>query len=593
MSTNSSHFVAVCRTHASQRANRRAYLFSDETAENEELTFGSLDLAARAIGAAIQERDLVGERVLLLFDSGPDFVRSFFGCLYGGAIAVPVNLPTRKQRLEKIRAILIDSGAKVALTTAQIAADLKAGDLALECLELGDLLSASGLDRADSWRELEFSSESPAFLQYTSGSTGSPKGVVVTHGNLLANEEMIKRSFGHDEDTVFVGWLPLFHDMGLVGNVLQPAYLGIPCVLVPPIQFVQQPWKWLQLISQYKATTSGAPNFAYELCVHRIPDDELANVDLSSWKVAFNGAEPIRAETMERFIQKFGPYGFRRETFYPCYGMAEATLFISGGIPAQPPVIRSVRAEDLELGDLASQSARGTSESSKTRILVGCGRSWMDEKILIVDPNTSQECPPRVVGEIWVAGPNVAGGYWNNPEATKLTFQATTAAGEGPFLRTGDLGFIEDGELFVTGRIKDVIIIAGRNHYPQDIEQTTAKSHPAFMGRPGAAVPLLVDNREDVAVVQEVGRSFLSADTDDPEVGRKLRARIREAINAEHGITPRMIVLIGPASLPMTTSGKVQRSRCRAMLREKSFVEVLVPTVKQPVLAGARTEGSH
>ncbi|MGH9362673.1 MAG: fatty acyl-AMP ligase, partial [Thermoanaerobaculia bacterium] len=327
---------------------------------------------------------------------------------------------------------------------------------------------------------------------------------MVTHGNLLHNEAMIAAAFGQSASSVIVGWLPLYHDMGLIGNVLQPLFVGATCILMSPTDFLQQPWRWLDAISRYRASTSGGPNFAYELCVQKIGAEQRAGLDLSSWEVAFNGAEPVRHDTMERFARAFSPCGFRREAFYPCYGLAEATLFVSGGGKGRAPLVMAVESPALE----RHQVAPAAPESPSGRALVGCGRPWMGQEVAIVDPESHRRCAPGQVGEIWVAGPSVAAGYWRQPEATEQDFRARLAdTGEGPFLRTGDLGFVHAGELFVAGRLKDLIILRGRNLYPQDIERTAEGSHPALRPGCGAAFSVDVEGEERLVVVQELDRN--------------------------------------------------------------------------------------
>jgi acyl-CoA synthetase (AMP-forming)/AMP-acid ligase II len=371
---------------------------------------------------------------------------------------------------------------------------------------------------------------------------------------LLDNQCAIAQAFGHTPETIVVGWLPLFHDMGLIGNVLQPLYLGRPCILMSPVDFLQRPFRWLQAISHFQATTSGGPNFAYDLCVRKIKPEQKASLDLSNWEIAFTGAEPVKAETLERFAETFKDCGFRKEAFYPCYGMAETTLFISGGSKTIPPVVKQVAKDTLEQNQIAVST-----EDNIAKNLVSCGQTRLDMQIKIVDPEALIECPPDRVGEIWVSGTSVAQGYWNRTSATKETFKAYLAdTQEGPFLRTGDLGFVQDNELFITGRIKDAIIIRGQNYYPQDIEQTIEKSDQAL--RPGcsAAFTIEIKGTERLIVVQEVERSYLRKLNMKEIVGN-----FREAVTAEHGLQVYATVLVKPGSIPKTSSGKIQRYACR------------------------------
>jgi deazaflavin-dependent oxidoreductase (nitroreductase family) len=413
-------------------------------------------------------------------------------------------------------------------------------------------------DAATLWSEPQLDGNSLAFLQYTSGSTASPKGVMVTHANLICNEQMIKEACRHTRDSNFVGWLPLYHDMGLIGNVLQPLYIGSRCIFMSPIAFLEKPFRWLKAISDFKASTSGGPNFAYDLCVRRVTEEQAASLDFSCWKIAFNGSEPIRYETLERFAAAFEKCGFRREALFPCYGLAEATLFVSGGQGAEAPVTCTIDADQLEQG----RSIETSSDNPKSKVLVASGSLASRQRAVIVDPKDLSECAARKVGEIWLAGPNVTKGYWGRPDESFETFHAELSdRQEGPFLRTGDVGFIKDGRLFVTGRIKDLIIIRGRNHYPQDIEQTVEKSHEAVRVGCCAAFSTRVDGEEDLVVVLEVDPRK-APDLDE------LIDLIRQEIVEEHDVQPQAVVLITRGTIPKTSSGKIQRGVCRARFLE-------------------------
>ena len=546
----------ILQQRAQQQRDDRAYIFlQDGETESGSFTYGELYKQATAIASHLQSYQ--GERALLLYPSGLEFIAAFFGCLYAGVIAVPVYPPRRNQKLSRLLAIAHDCQAKIALTTTSILPDLETrwterSELASLNLVATDIIEAN---------EKEFvpqpmTPESLAFLQYTSGSTGTPKGVMVTHGNIIHNQQLIKEAFGHGDRTIFVGWLPLFHDMGLIGNVLQPMYLGIPCILMPPLEFLMRPIRWFKAISKYRATTSGGPNFAYDLCVKKIKPEQLADLDLSSWDVAFNGAEPLRAETLAKFGKKFSQCGFNYNAFYPCYGMAETTLLAAGGNKNQKPVIQGVLARKLEK-NLVVPSEISWKES---QVLVGSGRPYrVGKKVIIVDPDSFIRCSPEQVGEIWVSSGSVATGYWNNPSATQETFQAYLKdTGEGPFLRTGDLGFVFNAELFVTGRLKDVLIIRGANYYPQDIELTVEKSHPALRPNGGAAFMVKLNGAERLVIVQEVERTYLRKLDVDEVLGN-----IRQAVTAEHALQVYTTVLIKPSSIPKTSSGKIQRHACR------------------------------
>lgn len=540
---------------AQYQSDKQAYIFlEDGETESNDLTYGELDKQARAIASHLQSWQ--GERALLLYPSGLEFITAFFGCLYAGLVAVPVYPPRRNQKLSRLLSIANDSGSSIALTTSSILADIEKrwkeeADLAQLKLVATDTIGANSQE----FVPFAVTPESLAFLQYTSGSTGTPKGVMVTHENIIHNQQSIQTAFGHSEQTIFAGWLPLFHDMGLIGNVLQPMYLGIPCILMPPVAFLQKPVRWLQMISKYRVTTSGGPNFAYDLCVKKVHADDLANLDLSSWDVAFNGAEPLQAKTLEQFGQKFAAYGFKYSAFYPCYGMAETTLFATGGNKNDLPVLCGVKAQELELNSVVESEI----SSDGSRVFVGVGRSYNNTKVIIVNPESLIRCSLGQVGEIWISGESVASGYWNRPEATQETFQGYLKDTENRyFLRTGDLGFLKDDELFITGRLKDLIIIRGRNHYPQDIEITVEKSHQALRANSSAAFSVEIQGEERLVVACEVERTYLQKLNQDEVI-----KEIRKAISSEHNLQVYGVLLLKTAGIPKTSSGKIQRHACR------------------------------
>ncbi|MBK1987682.1 fatty acyl-AMP ligase [Sphaerospermopsis aphanizomenoides BCCUSP55] len=565
-----STLVELLSYRSQNQPQQKAYTFlRDGETEEVSLTYQELDQKAQAIACHLQSLGAEGERALLLYPPGLEFISAFLGCLYAGVVAVPAYPPRQNMNFLRLQSIITDAEATVVLTTSSLLANLvnqwaKNPELSnMRWLATDDINSNLSSD----WQQPKLNQDTLAFLQYTSGSTGTPKGVMITHGNLLSNERYINIGFGHTEKTIVVGWLPLFHDMGLIGNVLQPLYLGLPSILMSPVAFLQKPLRWLQAISRYKATTSGGPNFAYDLCVRKITPEELSSLDLSSWEVAFNGAEPVRSDTLEQFAQYFAPCGFRKEALYPCYGMAETTLFVSGGLKTSPPLLYQVEAAALEENRVvATESEEGT------RTIVGCGRAWLDEKIAIVDPESLTLCPANQIGEIWVSGPSVAAGYWRRPEQTAETFQAYLSdTGEGPFLRTGDLGFLQDKELFVTGRLKDVIIIRGQNHYPQDIELTVQNSHPALRLNAGAAFTVDHKGQQRLVIVQEVERTSLRKLNIKEVVGN-----ITEAVIDNHGLQVYATVLIKPSSIPKTSSGKIQRHAC-----QRGFLENTLNVVEE------------
>jgi len=551
-----SNLVDLLRHRASHQGHDRAFTFLvDGETDEVHLTYQELDRQARAIAAWLESAGLEGERALLLYPAGLEFISAFFGCLYAGVVAVPAYPPRRNRSLSRIEAIADDAQAKVALTTSQV---LDRVQLVLD--ETPDLRNLRWMatdqlpPHADAdWQVPDVHGDTLAFLQYTSGSTGTPKGVMLTHANLMHNSALIAYAFEHTRSGSGVFWLPSYHDMGLIGGILQPLYIGQPNVLMSPMSFLQRPLRWLQAISRYRCTISGGPNFAYDLCVRKITAEQRATLDLSRWQLAFNGAEPVRADTLDRFARMFEPCGFRREAFYPCYGMAEATLIVSGGFKSAPPVVRTVDGRALE----SNQVVDALPDEESARELVSSGGNLLDQRIVIADPNTLRSVPSDQVGEIWVSGPSVSQGYWNRPGETEHTFRAYLKdTGEGPFLRTGDLGFLQDGELFITGRLKDLIIIRGLNHYPQDIEMTVDRCHPRLRSGNGAAVTVTVDGRDRLVIVHEVERRQQR----DLE---PIFEAVRRAVAAEHELQVEGVALLKAGTIPKTSSGKIQRHACR------------------------------
>lgn len=553
-------FDAIVRRRALEAPDRLSLRFVHEGQAGES-QFTALDLDRRARGVAAALLDVVppGERALLLYDHARDFIAGFLGCLYAGVVAVPLYSPRRNQSLSRVGLVAADARAALALTTRSIVAKLDGDLLRNAGLEKLRWLATDTLDDslADDWSGPVSRAKDLAFLQYTSGSTGEPKGVMVTHANLLHNSAAIRERFGHSENSRGVMWLPFYHDMGLIGGLLQPLFAGMSTTILPSTSVVQRPLLWLREISGFRANTSGGPNFIFDLCVEKIRDEDCTGLDLSCWDLAVNGAEPVRPETLDNFAARFGPYGFRREAFYPTYGMAETTLILTGGPKLRAPVVREFTAEELQSADVACATR-----------LVSCGSVIPVHELRIVDPQTGLECPARTVGEIWTRGPSAAQGYWQNPVSTVETFAATlTDSPEGEsWLRTGDLGVIDEGELFFAGRLKDLIIIRGKNHFPQDLEATATASHPALQTGAAAAFSHNGDRHEQLVLVLEVRREFrlkLSA----TEVVNAVRA----AILAEHQLEVASVVLLRPLGLPKTSSGKVQRRRCRRMFLDHSL----------------------
>jgi acyl-CoA synthetase (AMP-forming)/AMP-acid ligase II len=552
----------VVRRRAQTDGDRIAYTFLADDSSARSMTWSQLDRRASVIAAALLQRGAASQPVLLALPSGLAFIESLFGCWYAGAIALPVSLPRHQRTRHRLHRIIADAGARLAIGTRETRMRLDS-----EAIDQAANGTLTWIDPAAS--DPPASSTDPklvpsvdcrdaALLQYTSGSTGAPRGVVVTHANLIQNSALIAEACGHHGGHTIAGWLPLFHDMGLIGLVLQAAFSGARCVLMSPERFLMRPRLWLQMISDYAAWSSPAPNFAYDLCVEKIDRERKAGLDLSCWRNALNGSEPVRAATLDRFADAFACCGFQSSAFFPCYGLAEATLFVTG------PGENRARARRTADGILLGKSDAGGH--------VGCGKTFGDTQLALVDPQTAQRVPPGAIGEIWVAGASIANGYWNNPEATAVTFNARLepAAPDGDggvsWLRTGDLGFMTDNELFITGRLREMIIIAGRNHFPVDLERTVESADSAIATSGAAAFPVEVNGVERLIVVAEVRREYRqpaqsqAACDFDPAAACR---RVRVAIAAEHEVAVHDVVLLCPGALPRTTSGKISRRNTR------------------------------
>jgi amino acid adenylation domain-containing protein len=522
---------------------------SDGARPKQFLSFAQLHRRATAIARDLEERGLRMQRALLLYPPGLEYIEAFFGCLYAGVIAVPAY-PLRANRSSaRIASIVRDADPAAVLTTEQGRAAWNKADLGAVELILSSLVE----DPDSDWTPTGLRSESIAFLQYTSGSTGDPKGVIVTHANLIDNLKRTRDAFGISDQSVVVSWLPLYHDMGLIGSILQTVNVGCQAILLSHHAFLQQPSRWLEAISQYKGTISGGPNFAYDLCLRSISPSHREDLDLRSWEVAYCGAEPVNAGTLAGFAQSFVTCGFKDKAFFPCYGLAESTLFVSGG-----PANRAVKVLAVNRALLERERVQPSGESGVSRGIVSCGKLHLD--VAIVDPETRRDCPTDRVGEIWIAGPSVAQGYWNKPDESELTFRAKRETDTTRhFLQTGDLGFIRDGELFVTGRLKDLIILRGRNHYPQDIERTSAAAHGTFARGQCAAFAVATEASDELTIVQEIDRHAT-------DLQAAIRA-IREAVIREHEVEPGAIILVARGAIPKTSSGKIQRGATRAALK--------------------------
>jgi acyl-CoA synthetase (AMP-forming)/AMP-acid ligase II/acyl carrier protein len=547
--------VSVLRWRASHQPDRLAYVFASDRQGEVRLTYTQLDAKARNIAVSLEASASPGDCALLLYPPGLDFLAAFVGCLYAGVVAIPLFAPRPNREDSRLNAITEDSGARLALTTKRaLPVDWPSGKSPWAGLEyictdsIEEELSAR-------WHGPTFAGEDLAYLQYTSGSTSTPKGVMVSHGNLVYNCAVMQECWELSEDSVSVSWLPHFHDMGLIEGLLNPLLAGFPAILMPPAEFVARPMRWLQLITRYRATHSGAPNFAYDLCVQKIRPEQRDELDLSSWSLAYSGAEPVRPETLDRFADFFAPCGFRRRAFSPGYGLAEATLMVSAMPKSNGPLIKDVDASHLERGLVVAANG------GKTRRLVASGRVGRDTRVVIVDPETQKPCSEGGVGEIWVSGPTVAGGYWRQPEASNETFNAyLSETKDGPFLRTGDLGFLHGSQLFVTGRIKDLIIIRGANYYPQDIESVVEKAHHALRPGYGVAFSVDIDDTECLIIGHEIDRQYRNAAAAELE---EIAAAIRQAVYQEFDLEIYAVQLLKVGSIKKTSSGKIQRQACR------------------------------
>ncbi len=561
----------ILRWRAENQPHRVAYRFLiDGEFEEVVLTYGDLDRRARSIGALLQSSAKAGDRALLLFPPGLDFIVAFFGCLYSRIIAVPSH-PPHHARLERtfpiIRRIAADANPSLALLTPTFFDGLKSQN------EIRDAFGNMKLvvmgedemeDWTENWQQPKIAGNDIAFLQYTSGSTTSPRGVVVSHRNLFHNLGLIENCFGQSSKSHAVIWLPPYHDMGLVGGILQPLFTGYPATLISHLFFLQRPIRWLQAISRFQATTSGGPNFAYDLCTRRIRPEQRQLLDLSSWEVAFNGAEPVYHKTLEEFADYFAPCGFRREAILPCYGLAEATLLVAGGPKGRIPVIQNLVNSGLERNQVFITAEKNTG----TRTLVSCGKSIDEHLIKIVNAETLSLCPDDQIGEIWVSGPSVADGYWNKPLETKLIFDARLSnSNEGPFLRTGDLGFLHEGELYITGRLKNLIISDGKNHHAHDLERTVERCHSAIRLAGCAVFSIIDSDNERIIVNAEIEQKHKVN-------GEEVIKSIRQAVATHHELHIHDVRLMNPGDIPRTTSGKIRHFLCKTNYMAEALKEI-------------------
>ncbi len=556
---NSKTYIEVIKKRVTADPEHVVFRFLDNGIdESEAFSYNQLETRSKALGAAMQQYARKGERVLLLFPAGLKYVASLFACFYSGMIAVPAYPPRRNRNLNRVLTIIEDSGAHISIISRQVYRDIERNfkDNPLLRNMLWIVYEEIGDKKASEWKKTEIFADDVALIQYTSGSTGNPKGVMITQLNLFYNSEYIHQTFEFSKETTLgMNWLPIFHDMGLIGGILQAAYLGGLNVGMPPVEFLKNPYKWLKAIEKYKATVGGGPNFSFDYCVQKVSEEERKNLDLSSMNTFFCGAEPVRKSTMEAFSKAFADNGVTAEQMYPVYGMAETTLIATGGFQKNPPKYLRIKQDKLAENKVEIADAY----EAKAIELVGCGHTWLETEIAIVNPKTFSRLNEDKVGEIWISGPTVAKGYWNKPEETKRTFEAyIDDTKEGPFLRSGDLGFLHQNELYITGRLKDLIIIRGVNHYPSDIEFTVENSNPVLRPNAGAAFSILKNGEEKLIIVHELERAALR-NTNHQQIIND----IRYAISDEHELETQAIILIQTGSIPITSSGKIQHRQTR------------------------------
>ncbi|MET0410817.1 MAG: fatty acyl-AMP ligase [Polyangiaceae bacterium] len=555
-----SNIVDLLGERAARHPERTALTFvSDGEQVSERWSYAELDARARALAAQLNALAPAGSRALLLYPNGPAYVGALLACFYAGIVCVPAYPPRSAQphHVERLLSIARDAAPSLLLTESLLVPVLEGVKSTLPALAGLRIVGTDTPPQASAsdYVRPELSPEGLALLQYTSGSTATPKGVMVAHQNLLANQRAIDSAFQMTDDDVVVSWLPLFHDMGLIGTLLQPLYKGVSSVLMAPQQFMERPERWLRAVSRHRGSVSGGPDFAYRLCAERVDPGAIEGLDLSSWRLAFCGAEPVRYQTLRAFADRFAPAGFAPGALYPCYGLAEATLLVTGGLRGG-----GVRATSFAPEALAEHRAV-PSESGTP--LVACGQPQPEHELLIVDPETREPLEAGNIGEIFASGPSIAQGYWQNAEASEQTF---VRRGSKVFLATGDLGFVHEGELFVTGRHKDMIIVRGQNLYPQDIERDIEEKVPVVRKGRTAAFSIELGGVERIAIAAEVNAR--TQKLIEPEaVCRAISERVAES----HGEAAELVLLLNPGALPITSSGKLQRSACRSAWQSKTL----------------------
>jgi len=557
--------IELIRFRALHQTDDIAYIHIKDNKDNKEnITYGEFEQRIKALAAKLQSYDIQGERIILMYPSGIDYIVAYFAVIYSGAIAVPVYEPRQSIHFKRLINILEDSSPKLLLMSDKTAT--------VTNQELMNGLTAYGAKllitdnpefkplSADSWKPIILENNNIVFLQYTSGSTGNPKGVMVSNGNILHNSQQILHATKPDSSFCCVSWLPPYHDMGLIGGLIQPLYAGYPCIILSPVSVIQRPIKLLKTIHKYRATISGGPNFIFDACVDRIRDKQLEGIDLSSWRIAFNGAEPVNAHTMKRFSERFKHYGFDDNAHYPCYGMAETTLFISGSRTGRGAVVQQFDKKSLQ-----KNQARPACKN-KTQLLVSSGFVSRSMDIKIINPENNIECTEQQIGEVWIQGNSVARGYWKREKIPGEDFFGVIKGDrKHHYLRTGDLAFFQKNELFITGRIKDIIIIRGKNHYPQDIEYTIINSHPEIKPNSGSAFSIDHEGSERLVILQELNHRL------NEDKKYEIREIICGEISQHHELQLLDIVFISPGKLPKTTSGKIQRQTARTVYLTKYY----------------------
>ncbi len=546
---------------AEQQGDRGAVTMLTDGQESGVLSFADLHRAACSTAAALQAAAAESEPVLILAEPGLDYLKALWGCIYAGAIAVPAYPPDPfrlKRTLPRLSALVADCHATTVLATARVrdvalALDALPQDLRrLRWLCVDEVSEGLG----ERYQTPDLESGNVLLLQYTSGSTQLPRGVVLKHSHVLANCRALSEICAPTAPASIASWLPPYHDMGLICGFFLPAFMGVPSILMSPLDFLRRPQVWLETISRYRAVISGGPNFAYELAVRKTKPEERERLNLSSWQIAFNGAEPIRARTLRRFAAAFEPAGFSPQALYPCYGLAEATLIVSGSLARAGARIQRFDSAELQRGRVIPLGPAANEETDAGIDLVSSGPSITGQKLAIVDADTCQELGSGRIGEVWVSGPCVASGYWRRMDESAAVFGARLEGHAEPFLRTGDLGFLDGGQLFIAGRIKDLIVMSGRNIYPQDVEVTVEGAHPAV--RPGGCAAFAVEGEEDERVVVLAEVDVLRS----PSL-QEVIASVREAVRERHEVDPAAVVLLRPGTIAKTSSGKIQRSTCK------------------------------